>query len=601
MHKDENQKNLLLAIVLSMAVVFGWQYFYAFPQAERQRAEQQAKQQATALPPSGVTASPAQPSGAAPPLPGAPAPALVKTRAEAIAGSPRVAINTPRVTGSIALRGGRIDDLVLKDYRENVDAGSPNIVLLSPEDAADGYFASFGWLAPAGAAAVMPGRDTLWSVDQPALSPGKPVTLTYENGQGLAFSRKIEIDENYLFTVTESVENKSAAAASLSAYGLVTRHGTPKTEGIYVLHEGLIAVVNDQKLQEITYADLVKAKTKSFKSSNGWLGITDKYWATAIIPEQGKAFDGAFAVTGTQPVYSAYVPMEQVQVAPGQAATSSFRFFAGAKESKIIDAYESKLGVKGFDLLIDWGWFYFITKPLFQLIDWIFRMTGNFGVAILLVTVLVKMAFFWLANKSYESMARMKAVQPEMMAIKERFPDDRAKQQQAMMELYKKEKINPVAGCLPIIVQIPVFFALYKVIYVTIEMRHAKFFGWIKDLSAADPTSVFNLFGLIPVTLPDWPFLQLGVWPLVMGMTMWLQMKMNPEPTDPIQKQIFSWMPFIFTFMLGTFPAGLVIYWAWNNLLSIIQQYVIMRKNNVKVELWDNLRGVISKLKKPAA
>ena len=397
------------------------------------------------------------------------------------------------------------------------------------------------------------------------------------------------------------MENKSSGVVTLSPYGLVTRHGTPKVEGIYVLHEGLIGVVNDQKLQEFTYADLQKAKVKTFKSANGWMGITDKYWATAIIPEQGKSFEGAFGVTGAQPVYSAFVPMDPLTVEANSAQTAVFRLFAGAKETKIIDSYEEKLGVKGFDLLIDWGWFYFITKPLFRLMDWIFHLVGNFGVAILLVTVMVKIAFFWLANKSYESMARMKAVQPEMAAIKERFPDDRAKQQQAMMELYKKQKINPLAGCLPILVQVPVFFALYKVLYVTIEMRQAPFFGWIKDLAAPDPTSIFNLFGLIPVTLPDWSILQLGVWPIVMGITMWLQMKMNPEPTDPIQKQIFAWMPLIFTFMLGSFPAGLVIYWAWNNLLSVIQQYVIMRKNGVKVELWDNLRNMLKKLEKPAA
>jgi YidC/Oxa1 family membrane protein insertase len=375
-----------------------------------------------------------------------------------------------------------------------------------------------------------------------------------------------------------------------------------------VLHEGLIAVAGDQGLQEYTYANLDKepvipatgARTKAWTGVvGGFLGITDKYWAAAVVPDQTAPYQGSFTMRqdGARQIYQANMLGEARTVAPGATAEFSKRLFAGAKEVNVVDGYRTALGIKNFDLLIDWGWFYFITKPLFYVLDYFYRLFGNFGVSILIVTVLLKLLFLPLANKSYASMAKMKAVQPEMMAIRERFADDKMKQQQALMELYKKEKINPIAGCWPVLIQIPVFFALYKVLFVTIEMRHAPFFGWIQDLAAPDPTSIFNLFGLLPYSVPA--FLLVGVWPIAMGITMWLQMKMNPAPPDPIQAQVFAWMPIIFTFMLASFPAGLVIYWAWNNFLSISQQYVIMRRNGVKVELWDNLRSTFAR-KAPA-
>jgi YidC/Oxa1 family membrane protein insertase len=411
-----------------------------------------------------------------------------------------------------------------------------------------------------------------------------------------------------MFTVKDTVENRTAAPLSLGSYGLVTRQGKPTTLGFYVLHEGLIGYLGDQGLQEYTYDNVEKegslggaAHGKAWKGvTGGFLGITDKYWAAAVVPDQARPYEGIFtATTGPARTYKAIAVDDAQAVPPGGIVEATKRLFAGAKEVATVDSYQDNLGIKNFDRLIDWGWFYFITKPLFKVLDYFFRLFGNFGVSILIVTVLLKALFFPLANKSYASMAKMKAVQPEMMAIRDRYTDDRVKQQQALMELYKKEKINPVAGCWPVLIQIPVFFALYKVLFVTIEMRHAPFFGWIRDLAAPDPTSVFNLFGLLPYDPGAIPlvgsFLVLGVWPIIMGITMWLQMKMNPAPTDPIQAQVFGWMPIIFTFMLASFPAGLVIYWAWNNFLSILQQYFIMKKNGVKVELWDNLKGSMAK------
>jgi YidC/Oxa1 family membrane protein insertase len=456
----------------------------------------------------------------------------------------------------------------------------------------------------------LPTADTPWTADAPTLTSAKPVTLTWDNGQGLVFRREIGVDEKFMFTVRDAVENRGAAPVTLYPYGLVSRHGKPATQGYYVLHEGLVGALGDQGLQEYTYDKLAKeppipgqnTRGKAWPGvTSGFVGITDKYWAAAAIPDQAQPYTGSFTERDEGPtkLYQANVLGEARSVAPGATAQSDARLFAGAKEVTTVDAYEKNLGIKRFDLVIDWGWFYFITKPLFRVLDFFYKFFGNFGIAILLVTVLLKIAFFPLANRSYASMAKMKAVQPEMVAIRERYADDKMKQQQALMDLYKKEKINPVAGCWPVVIQIPVFFALYKVLFVTIEMRHAPFFGWIRDLAAPDPTNVFNLFGALPfdpTVLPVFGhFLHLGVWPILMGITMWLQMKMNPAPADPVQQQVFAWMPLIFTFMLGSFPAGLVIYWAWNNLLSVTQQYAIMRKNGVKVELWDNLRGTFAK------
>jgi len=428
------------------------------------------------------------------------------------------------------------------------------------------------------------------------------VTLVYDNGEGLEFRRTIAVDDNYLFTIRDEVANKGASPVTLYPYALISRHGTPPTLGYYILHEGLIGVFGD-KLQEQSYADIEKKKEVSFTSTNAWLGITDKYWATTLLPLPTAKIQGQFSAfqNGTKR-YQTYYNLDPQTVAPGATGSADTRLFAGAKEVSIVDGYNAQLGLNKFDLLIDWGWFYFITKPMFFTLDWIYRRVGNFGVAILILTVLIKILFFPLANKSYASMAKMKAVQPEMLAIRERFADDKMKQQQAMMELYKKEKVNPVAGCLPMLIQIPVFFSLYKVLFVTIDLRHAPFFGWIKDLSAPDPLTVFNLFGLIPwdptVVPVIGPFLHLGPWPLIMGVTMWLQMKLNPPPPDPAQKMIFDYMPIIFTFMLASFSAGLVIYWAWNNTLSVIQQSVIMHKHGAKIQLFDNVKALFAKKEK---
>jgi YidC/Oxa1 family membrane protein insertase len=604
-----DQKNTILAIVLSALVLIAWQIYFGVPQMEKQKQtqQQQAQERSQQPPPlpqqPGATQAPSAP-GTAPQATQPGAAAQPMTRDATLAASPRVRIETPSLSGSIALKGGRIDDLSLVKYRETVDPNSPPIVLLAPSGSPHPFYAEFGWSAPSGTSVKLPGPDTVWQQEgSGALSVGRPVTLVYDNGEGLQFRRTIAVDENYLFTLKDEVINKGAAPVTLYPFALISRHGTPQTLGYYILHEGLIGVFGDKGLQEETYANMEKQKELSFTATNVWLGITDKYWAATLLPDTSMQVNAKFS-TGTigniKTYQTDYLGPAQT-IAPGGSAAVDGRLFAGAKEVSIVDGYNERLKLNKFDRLIDWGWFYFITKPLFLALDWIYRLVGNFGVAILIVTVIIKAFFFPLANKSYASMAKMKAVQPEMMAIRERFADDKMKQQQAMMELYKKEKINPISGCLPIIIQIPVFFALYKVLFVTIEMRHAPFFGWIKDLAAPDPTTVFNLFGLIPWDPSHVPligaFLLLGAWPLIMGVTMWFQMKLNPAPPDPTQAMIFNYMPIIFTFMLASFPAGLVIYWAWNNTLSVIQQSVIMHKHGAKIELWDNLKGTFAKKK----
>ncbi|WGD29645.1 membrane protein insertase YidC [Ancylobacter sp. WKF20] len=596
-------RNMIVAIVLSMAVLIAWQFFSGVPQMEQQR---QAQQQAatTAAAPDGSTAP--TPGGATAPTTGTGAPGTL-TRAEALARAPRVIIDSPRLIGSVNLRGGRVDDLSLKDYHETVDRQSPIIVLLSPSGGPTPFYAEFGWVPGAGSTVKVPDAQTVWTVaDGAKLTLDTPLELTFDNGAGLTFRRTISIDPNYMFHVVDKVENATAEPVALHPYGLVSRHGTPHTLGYYILHEGLIGVTTEGGLHEIKYKDIAERKTESFGSTGGWLGITDKYWAATVIPGAAEKVQARFSASqaGQDLAYQTDFLGDAVTVAPGATAETDARLFAGAKEVRVVDGYQAAYNIDRFDLLIDWGWFYFITKPLFLVIDWIYKGVGNFGVAILIVTVLLKGIFFPLANKSYASMAKMKAVQPEIQALRERYGDDRVKLQQEMMEIYKKEKINPVAGCLPILIQIPVFFALYKVLFVTIEMRHAPFFGWIKDLSAPDPTTIFNLFGLIPWDPGAVPvighFLMLGVWPIIMGITMFAQMKLNPAPPDPTQKMIFDWMPLVFTFMLASFASGLVIYWAWNNTLSVIQQSIIMRKNGVKIELWDNVKSLFVR-KKPKA
>ncbi len=617
-----DSRNTILAVILSGLVLIGWQYFYNVPQMEKQRAAQQAQSELAkpAPQPGGTTPPATTPQTGVAPAPSAstpatdqPASAAPVSRDAAIASTPRVKIDTPRLSGSISLKGARIDDLSLLQFRETVDPSSPPIVLYSPSGTAEPYYAEFGWVPAAGSTVKLPDRDTVWQQEgSGSLTPTSPVVLKYDNGDGLTFRRTIAIDDRYLFTIKDDVTNIGNAPVTLYPFALISRHGTPQVAGYYILHEGLIGYLGDQGLQEYGYKKIDDAKAVSFKVTNGWLGITDKYWASALLPDTNAQLQARFSsnLVGSIRTYQTDYLQDPQTIAIGGTASANARLFAGAKEASVVGinfpfaglgGYNKQLGLNHFDLLIDWGWFYFITKPMFLALDWFYHLFGNFGWAILAVTVIVKLLFFPLANKSYASMAKMKSVQPQLAALKERYPDDKVKQQQEMMEIYKKEKINPIAGCLPVALQIPVFFSLYKVLFVTIEMRHAPFIGWIKDLSAPDPTNLFNLFGLIPFDPTHVPlfgyYLVLGVWPIIMGITMWFQMKLNPTPPDPTQKMIFDWMPLIFTFMLAGFPAGLVIYWAWNNLLSVAQQSYIMRRNGVKVELFDNLRATFASKK----
>ena len=612
-----DQKNTLLAILLSGLVLVAWQYFLGMPQYEKQRQQQQLQQQAQqqaapgqpapGQPAPGAPAAPgaptAPPAPGGPQVPGQPAPGS-QPREAVIAASPRITIDTPRLKGSIALKGARIDDLSLSQYRVTVDPNSPAVVLLSPSGSPHPFYAEAGWVPAAGVTAKLPNSETVWRQEgSGALGVDRPITLVWDNGEGLEFRRTIAVDDKYLFTIHDQVANKGTAPISLYPYALISRHGTPETLGYYILHEGLIGVMGDQGLQEVTYKAIEDKKNINFKVTNAWLGITDKYWAATLLPDPAANLQARFSVSPDPQLkkYQTDYLLDPVTVQPGGSAAAEARLFAGAKEVAIVDGYDRGLKLNRFELLIDWGWFYFITKPMFWAIDWLFKFLGNFGLAILAVTVIIKFFFFPLANKSYASMAKMKAIQPQLTMIRERYADDKMKQQQAMMELYKKEKINPLAGCLPIAIQIPVFFALYKVLFVTIEMRHAPFYGWIKDLSGPDPTNLFNLFGLIPfdpTVLPVFGhFLHIGAWPLIMGVTMWFQMKLNPAPPDPTQKMIFDWMPVIFTFMLASFSAGLVIYWAWNNTLSVIQQSIIMQRHGAKIELFDNIKALLGKRK----
>lgn len=601
----ENNRNFFITIALSVLILTLWQVFYMNPRVEQQReaARIEAERQAKTAPATGTqapagTQAPVQ-QGAVPSLPGTDG-STPAGREQALAATSRVKIDTPSLEGSINLTGARLDDLKLKRYRLTVDNNSPEIELLNPSALPNGYYAEFGFVGN-DASGKVPGPDTVWTVDgNAALTPTTPVTLSYTNDKGLTFKRTISVDANYMFKVSDTVQNAGSAAVTLSNYGRVTRFDKPTTPSIYVLHEGLIGVTGEEGLQEHKYASVETDKQYvPSKSTDGWLGITDKYWAVTLVPTEKQPFQPRFAYFDDgRPRYQSDFLTDAITVEPGQSTTIESLVFAGAKEVSKINAYEKDLDIRRFDLLIDWGWFAFITKPMFWLIDTLYKFFGNFGLAILATTVIVKAIFFPLANKSYKSMANMKKVQPKMLEIREKYADDKMKQQQAMMELYKTEKINPIAGCWPVLIQIPVFFALYKVLYVTIEMRHAPFFGWIQDLAAPDPTSLLNLFGLLPFATPA--MLHIGIWPLLMGVTMFLQMRMNPAPPDPTQAAIFNWMPVIFTFMMAGFPAGLVIYWAWNNLLSILQQGAIMKRQGAKIELWDNLAGMFKKKPTPA-
>ncbi|WP_339781904.1 membrane protein insertase YidC [uncultured Thalassospira sp.] len=570
------QRNLWIAIAVSVVILVGFQFLFPHkpdPQVREAQVREQLDANSTAPKPSSSTQTPSVPGGktAAP----------VANRDDALASSPRIVINTPRVQGSIRLVGGLIDDIQLQDYRETEDPKSPLIHVLNPAGADNAYFGEFGWVAADGENVALPGNDTRWTADSDKLTPEKPVTLSWDNGQGLTFTRTISIDDNYMFSVKQSVKNDSGKEVSLYPYGLISRRGLPHTSGYYILHEGPIGVI-DGSLKEISYKDLMEDDgAVSKKSTGGWVGITDKYWLVALAPANDESLTARFShhmANNADKFQADYLGAART-IANGASASSESHMFAGAKEYNLLDAYATKYDIKLLDRAIDFGWFWFLTIPFFQILQWINHVIGNFGLSILAFTVLVKAVMFPLANKSYKSMSGMKKLQPQMTKIREQFADDRQRQQQEIMGLYKREKINPASGCLPIVVQIPVFFALYKVLFVNIEMRHAPFFGWIQDLSAPDPTTLFNLFGLISWTPPH--MLMIGVWPLIMGVTMFLQQKLNPAPADPTQAKIMMFLPIIFTFMLANFPAGLVIYWAWNNTLSILQQRYIMYRMGV--------------------
>jgi len=536
-----DQKNFVVAIVLSVLIIVGWQY--AFPPAKTPPAPTtQQQQQATA--PGGTAGTPAtpQPGGAPGTVPGAPAQAAqVVSRPEALALTPRVTFNTPELLGSISLKGARIDDVRLVKYRETVDPKSDPVAVLSPVGSAHPYYAEFGWSA-ADPTVKVPGPDTLWTASAPSVAPGKPVRLTWDNGQGLLFALDVALDDFFMFTVKQSVENKSDKPVTLYPWSLAVRYGEPKADGTYILHEGPYGVFNGS-LKEFSYSDFKDKPKQNFTTTGGWVGITDKYWMATLVPDQKQKVDVTLQRTGNAPdqKYQIDFVTPQKVVPPGATESSQSMLFAGAKIVRVISDYESRYSIEKFDLTIDWGWFSFFTRPLFWLLDWLYLHLGNFGLSILVLTVIVKALFFPLANKSYKAMSKMKALQPEMEKLKERFGEDRQRLNQEMMQLYRREKVNPAAGCLPIMVQIPVFFALYKVLYTTIEMRHAPFYGWIKDLSAPDPLTILTGFGLFNWQVPEFlHFFNIGIWPLIMGVTMFLQQKLNPQPTDPVQARVFQ-------------------------------------------------------------
>jgi YidC/Oxa1 family membrane protein insertase len=565
------QRNLLIAIVLSVGILIGFQFFF-------QRLHPPVPHPSTeANSPTASATAPATRAGApGANAPGAAAAQASKTVAQAIAGQPVVDIKTPSLHGTISLIGAKFNDLTLAKYRETVDPKSPEVLLLSPAGTAEPYLAEFGWVPAESGTVKVPGPDTRWNASGGPLTPSHPVTLTWDNGQGLIFSRTISVDQDYMFTVHDDVHNTGDKPVKLLPYGLISRTGTPKVAGYYILFEGLIGYV-DGSLREIKYSSLSAGQPQNFTSAGGWLGFTDKYWLTALIPSQTEPIKASFTRTVVDGVdrYQTDYLGAAVTIAPNATHRTTTRFFAGAKELNLLEAYSAS-GIPLFEYSIDFGWFWFLTKPIFRILLVLEHFLGNFGLAILLFTLGVKLLFFPLANKSYQAMSKMKLLQPEIQKLRERFPDDKARQQQEMMALYKRVGANPLAGCLPIVIQIPVFFSLYKVLFVTIEMRHAPFFGWIHDLSAPDPTSFVNLFGLLPFAPPE--FMMIGAWPLIMGLTMFLQQKLNPQPVDPMQARMFMILPVVFTYMLAHFPAGLVIYWAWNNTLSIGQQWLIMHR-----------------------
>ena len=560
-------RNLVAAISLSMAVLIGYQLFFVDIKKDQYQQEIIAENVGDS---SNIPIPSNDNSGIL---------NTENTKSTVVTTVPRVSVISKEVTGSISLKGARIDDITLSQYRETLDPDSNLIDLLLKSNERNPYFLEFGWSSPDGV--KVPNGKTLWKASKAILSPDSNVTLSWDNGEGVVFYQDISIDDTFMFTVNQRVKNNSKNLITLYPYGLIRRTGEPDTTRFFVLHEGPLGVF-DGTLSEKSYEDLEDAGKKGINikplEAGGWIGLTDKYWLTALLPDQKEIFNFTYRhLNSNGGQYQTDFLGKAIKIKSNSQGESLSRAFAGAKRLTLFDDYEERFDIKHFDLAIDFGWFYFLTKPFFYALSWANDYLGNFGLAILAITVIVKLVFFPLANKSYKSMAKMRNLGPEIKKLRERVGDDRQKLNQEMMNLYKKEKVNPAAGCLPILVQIPVFFALYKVLFVSIEMRQTPFFGWIKDLSVADPTSMFNLFGLLPYStsmLPD--FLNLGVWPLLMGVTMFLQQRLNPTPPDPIQAKIFAWMPVAFTFLLATFPAGLVIYWTWNNLLSICQQWLIM-------------------------
>ena len=572
--QSEDTRNLVLAIVIVLAMMVGYELFIA----KHLTPQPDARTQQNVITGTDSPPKPAAVDGTVnADLPAA-GPAAPEDRTVVLSRGGRVAITAPRLTGSLRLEGGRLDDLTLVGYRQTIEKGSPDVVLLSPASTATPYYADFGWQNVQGGSVAVPGANTVWQADGEALSPGKPVTLTWDNGQGLMFTRTYAIDDNYMISLTDKVQNTTGAAVSLQPYSAVNRIGIPESVKSAIVHEGHVGVF-DRKLKHVSYKDQKEDPDESFTSTGGWLGITDKYWLVAFIPDQKQPFTGIFAYknVGGRDVFRSLYAGPQIVVPAGGAASSSSHVFAGAKETKLIDTYEEKLGIAMFDRAIDWGWFYFLARPVFWLLEHIKAVVGNFGLAILAITVLIKLAFFQLANKSYIAMGKMRKLAPKMTAIRERFKDDPVKQREETMKLYQTEKVNPVAGCLPILVQIPVFIALYQVLMVSIEMRHAPFYGWVHDLAGHDPLLVTNLFGLIPWQPPG--FLAIGLWTAIMGVTMYVQQMLNPPPPDPIQAKVFQFLPLMFIFLFASFPVGLVIYWTWNNLLTIAQQWVIMKRH----------------------
>jgi YidC/Oxa1 family membrane protein insertase len=609
---QDNNSNFLMAVVLSLGVLLGWQFFVVEPRLAEERARQlAAAEEAAALaeiagegpaPDSQLRApAPAGRSENAPSIAGAPnakgatgaerTPTGKTARAGAFAQSPRIAIETDQISGSIALMGARFDDLILGGYAETLAADAPRQRILQRQYENGHWQVHHGWVGADGANVTLPGPTSLWRVvEGTVLTPSSPVTLAHTTPEGVELRQRIEVDNDFMFTITHTAQNNSGDTLTLYPFAQITRTGRPQTSNLFILHEGAIGFFGEEGLEELDYDDLIDARVVSKQAATGWLGVTDKYWATAIIPPQDASFSARFtgdsADARADEVFRGDYLLAGRTLAAGDETALVTRVFAGAKVVDLVDSYAED-GITRFDLLIDWGWFYFLTKPMFRALQLFYDLVGNYGVSILIVTVLIKAVFFPLASRSYETMAKMKKLQPRMLQIREQYKDDRQAQQQELMKIYREEKLNPLAGCLPILLQIPVFFALYKVLFVTIDMRHQPFFGWITDLSAPDPTSLFNLFGLIPWDPPS--FLMLGIWPLLMGLTMFVQMQMNPPPPDPIQARMFQILPIFFTFILAGFPAGLVIYWAWNNFLSILQQGLIMRRNDVEIELLANI------------